>query len=122
MKKPLLAIAILLGLAVTMLIAPTAYALDVPPLTMNFDMTVGGWSVKVSSATISWTQAHLKGTVSLTTSLVTIVFQQGSTIKDLKVQGPLEVTLSGLHSFTGTVKIHLTGTAPQLEIIDFQIS
>lgn len=122
MKKPLLVIAILIGLAVTMLVAPVAYALDVPPLTMSFDMTVGGWSVKVGSATISWTQAHLKGTVSLTTSLVTIVFQQGSTIKDLKVQGPIEVTLSGLHSFTGTVKIHLTGTEPQIELLTFQIS
>jgi len=105
----------------TVLISP-AYAFDLPPVTMSFDMTVPSWSLKAGSGTISWSAAHLKGTLSLTTSLVTITFQSGSTITNLAAQGPMNMTLSGTHSFTGTVKIHLDSTSPQIEVTNFVVS
>jgi hypothetical protein len=122
LKRNMLAAVLLLALAMAALVAPAAYALDVPPVTMKFDMGVGGWSFKIGSASVSWSSAHLTGTLSLTLSLATFVFQSGSTVTNLAAQGPINMTLSGAHAFTGTVKIHLDGTTPQIEIIDFNVS
>ena len=122
MKKPLLAIALLLGLAVTMLVAPAAYAFDIPPLNIRFDTTLSSWSVALGSNHVSWSSAHLKGTLSLTTSLATITFQSGSAITNLAVRGSMNVTLTGTHSFTGIIKIHLDGSDPPIEIVDLKVS
>jgi hypothetical protein len=122
LKRIVLTTVLLLALAMAAIIAPAAYALDVPPVTMRFDMGVGGWSFKIGSASISWSSAHLNGTLSLSLSLATFTFYSGSTVTNLAAQGPINMTLSGTHTFTGIVRIHLDGSSPQVEITNFNVS
>ncbi len=120
MRSVLAATLLMLVLAVSTSMS-LAYALDIPPLTMSFDANLPAGSVDVMDSHVSWSSARLKGTIAWTPTLLTVVFQQGSTVRDFKVEGAMDFQLSGLHSFTGTIKVHL-GTTPSFELIDFIIS
>jgi hypothetical protein len=130
LKRIAFAALLLLGLAMTVLVAP-AYALDLsqlPILTWNFTNADVSPAVvnfliqafSLGSVRVSWTHLHLTGQIVITSNLATISLTTGSYVQDFSIQG-VNATLSGVHNFTGIIKIHLGTNAAPPELVDFII-